>query len=69
VRHLQHLEKCDKMVYNKSEGHPKMESIGEYWDDKTMIEIEALLWEYKDLFPKIFSKFKGIKGDLGEMRI
>jgi hypothetical protein len=28
-----------------------------------------LLQEYEDLFPKIFSKLKGIKGYLGEMKI
>jgi hypothetical protein len=34
-----------------------------------MTEIQALLREYEDLFPTIFSKLKGIRGDLGEMRI
>jgi hypothetical protein len=28
-----------------------------------------LLCEYQDLFPTIFSKMKGIAGDLGEMNI
>jgi hypothetical protein len=46
-----------------------MESIGDYWDEKTMTEIHALLWEYEDLFPKTNSELKGIKGELGEMRI
>jgi hypothetical protein len=27
------------------------------------------LWEYEDLFPTNFSKLKGIKGDLWDMRI
>jgi hypothetical protein len=31
----------------ESEEHPKMESIGDYWDEKT---IQDLLWEYEDLF-------------------
>jgi hypothetical protein len=52
-----------------SEEHPNMASIGDYWDEKTMTEIQALLQEYEDLFPKIFSELKGIKGDLGEMKI
>jgi hypothetical protein len=34
-----------------------------------MTEIQALLWEYEDLFPTKFSELKGIKGDLGEMKI
>jgi hypothetical protein len=34
-----------------------------------MIEMQALLWEYEYLFPKNFSEMKGIKGDLGEIRI
>jgi hypothetical protein len=49
--------------------HPKLASIGDYWDEKTMTEIQALLREYADLFPMNFSKLKGIKGDLGEMKI
>jgi hypothetical protein len=52
-----------------SEEHPKLASIGDYWDEQTMTEIQALLREYEDLFPKIFSELKGIKGDLGEMKI
>jgi hypothetical protein len=32
-------------------------------------EIQTLLWEYEDLFPIRFLELKGIKGDLGEMRI
>jgi hypothetical protein len=34
-----------------------------------MTKIQALLQEYEDLFPTIFSELKGIKGDLGEMKI
>jgi len=34
-----------------------------------MTKIQDLLREYGDLFPKIFSWLKGIKGDLGEMNI
>jgi hypothetical protein len=49
--------------------HPKIASIGDYWDEQTMTEIQALLREYEDLFPTSFSELKGIKGDLGEMRI
>ena len=55
-----------KKVNIGSEEHPNMESIGDYWNEKTMTEIHALLQEYEDLFPKIFSKLKGIKGYLGE---
>jgi hypothetical protein len=46
-----------------------MASIGDYWDEQTMTEIQAMLQEYEDLFPKSFSELKGIKGDLGEMNI
>jgi hypothetical protein len=49
--------------------HPKLASIGDYWDEQTMTKIQALLREYEDLFPTNFSELKGIKGDLGEMRI
>jgi hypothetical protein len=53
----------------ESENHPKMVSIRDYWDEQTVMRIQALLWEYEDLFLKIFSKLKGIQGDLGEMNI
>jgi hypothetical protein len=36
-----------------------MASIGDYWDEKTMTEIQALLREYEDLFPKIFFRTEG----------
>jgi hypothetical protein len=49
--------------------HPKLASIGDYWDEQTVTKIQALLQEYEDLFPTNFSELKGIKGDLGEMRI
>jgi hypothetical protein len=34
-----------------------------------MTKIQALLQEYEDLFPTRFLELKGIKGDLGEMKI
>jgi hypothetical protein len=34
-----------------------------------MTEIQAMLQEYEDLFPNISSELKGIKGDLGEVKI
>jgi hypothetical protein len=48
-----------------SEENPKTNSIGDYWDEKAMNEIQSLLREYEDLFPKSFSKLKGIKGIRG----
>jgi len=35
--------------------HPKMASIGDYWDEKTMEIIIELLHEYNDLFPTTFT--------------
>ena len=43
--------------------------VGDYWDEKTSQEIHSLLREYEDLFPKIFSELKGIKGVMVEMKI
>jgi hypothetical protein len=43
--------------------------VGDYWDEKTSQEIQSLLREYEDLFPKTFSELKGIKGVMGEMKI
>jgi hypothetical protein len=48
---------------------PKMESIGEYWDEQTVERIIELLRKYNDLFPTKFIDMKGITGDLGEMKI
>ena len=49
--------------------NPKMASIEDYWDEKTVERITELLRKYNDLFPKTFTKMKGIAGDLGEMKI
>jgi hypothetical protein len=49
--------------------NPKMAIIGDYWDEKTMESITELLREYSDLFPTMFTKMKGIAGDLGKMKI
>ena len=48
---------------------PKIASIGNYWDDKTIGQIVDLLQEYQDLFPTKFEDMKCILGDLGVMRI
>jgi len=48
---------------------PKMASEGDYWDEQTTKEIFDLLQEYQDLFPASLAKLKGIKGDIGEMKI
>jgi hypothetical protein len=49
--------------------NPKIASIGDYWDEKAMNEVHNLLREYEDLFLKMFSELKGIKGAMGEMKI
>jgi hypothetical protein len=49
--------------------NPKMESIGDYWDEKTIERITELLCEYNDIFPTIFTEMKGIERELGEMNI
>jgi hypothetical protein len=40
--------------------NPKMESIGDYWDEKTIERITKLLCEYSDMFPTTFTEMKGI---------
>jgi hypothetical protein len=49
--------------------NPKMESIGDYLDEKTLERITELLRECSDMFPTTFTKMKGITGDLDEMKI
>ena len=48
---------------------PKIAMVGDYWDEKTSQEIQSLLREYEDLFPKTFSELKRIKGVMREMKI
>jgi hypothetical protein len=43
--------------------------VGYYWDEKTSQEIQILLRDYEELFPKTFSELKGIKGVMGEMKV
>ena len=38
--------------------------IVDYWDDKIVLEIATLLWEYVYLFPQNLIDIKGIKGEL-----
>ena len=38
--------------------NPKMESIGDYWDEKTVERIIELLCEYSNMFPMTFTKMK-----------
>ena len=40
--------------------NPKMESIGDYWDEKIVERITELLREYNDLFPRTFIEMKDI---------
>ena len=58
-----------KKVNIGTEETPKIASIGNYWDDKTIGQIVDLLQDYQDLFPMKFEDMKCILGDLGVMRI
>jgi hypothetical protein len=49
--------------------HPKIASIGDYWDEQKVESITELLRESSDLFPTTFTDMKGIAGELGEMKI
>jgi hypothetical protein len=49
--------------------NPKMESIGDYWDEQTVEIITELFHEYSDMFPMKFIEMKGIVGEIGEMNI
>jgi hypothetical protein len=48
---------------------PKLENVGDYWDDVTISNITKLFHEYQDLFPTNFIDMKGVKGPMGEMKI
>jgi hypothetical protein len=60
--------KVKKFNIGKKE-NPKMERIGDYWDEQTLERITELLREYSDLFLATFIEIKRIAGDLGEMKI
>lgn len=47
----------------------KFTSIGDYWDEEIVGNIADLLQENQDLFPTKFIGMKGMRGDLGVMRI
>jgi hypothetical protein len=49
--------------------NPKMESIGDYWDEQIVKRITELLCEYSDMFPMTFTEMKGIARELGEIKI
>jgi hypothetical protein len=49
--------------------NPKMEIIGDDWDEQTVERIIDLLWEYSDMFPMTFTEMIGIAGELREMNI
>ena len=51
------------------EENPKLDIIGDYWDEYLVSQIANLLREYQDLFPNSFSEMKGIVVELGEMKI
>jgi len=48
--------------------NPKFTNIKHYWNKETIEKIVDLLREYRDLFLNIFSKMKGIVGDIRELR-
>ena len=58
-----------RKVNSGTEENPKFASIGYFWDEETMEKIMDLLHEFQDMFPTKFSEIKGIRGDLGEMKI
>jgi hypothetical protein len=58
-----------KKVNIGTEENPKMERIGDYWDEHTLERITELLHEYSGLFLSTFIEMKGIADELGEMKI
>ena len=51
------------------EEQPKLDKIGDYWDDDIVGKIVELLIEYQDLFPLNFLELKGIIREIGVMNI
>ena len=58
-----------KQVNIRTEEELKYATLGDYWDDATMEKVIELLREYRDLFPTKITKLKGIRGELGMMKI
>ena len=51
------------------DNNPKISTLGNYQDDKTVSKTIYFLKEYEDLFPLFFTNIKWIEGVLKEMRI
>jgi len=49
--------------------HPKIASIGYYWDNQTVERITESLCEYSELFLTKFLEMKGLTRELGEMKV
>ena len=46
-----------------------MDFVEDYWDEQTMMEIEDLLQESDNIFPKNIFELNGINGHLGEVKM
>jgi len=58
-----------KQVNIRTEEEPKYAMLGDYWDDATVEKVIELLRGYRDLFPTKIMELKGIRGELGMMKI
>lgn len=58
-----------KQVNIRTEEEPKYSTLGDYQDETTVEKVVELLREYRDLFPTKITELKGIRGELGMMKI
>ena len=52
-----------------SDDRPKMEKIGDYWNEEQTTEIVNLLKEFQDVFARDYKDLKGLVHEMGKMKI
>ena len=52
-----------------NDDRPKMEKIGDYWNEEQTTEIVNLLKEFQDVFTREYKYIKGLVHEMGEMNI
>ena len=58
-----------KEVDISNDDWPKLEKIGDYWNEQQTIEIVNLLREFQDVFARDYKDLKGLVQEMGEMKI
>ena len=58
-----------KEVDISNDDRPKLEKIGDYWNEQQTTEIVNLLREFQYVFARDYKDLKGLVQEMGEMKI